>query len=242
MKKIDLSTEELEAMREVYHNELNTLIKKIEKIKKTLKKLGVPSYIDTSSYKENKLKEIYAKEIVVKPVEKKTFIIEKKKKETKTNQNMLTRWDEIKKRANSDPLVKEFIDIMNDDSIPVIEFDYKKKDKRNVMQEPVHEIIMSNYRRKKNILWSDYVYDVIKLTDYPLTVDEIKEKAIKDLMLDKEDVDASFTAIHSSLFRLKRNHGLINNYAIKGSRKSYYGLSDWFTKEGKLLKKFVRPE
>lgn len=241
MKKLDLSQDELDAMREVYQNELNSLIKKIEKIKKTLEKLGISSNIDTSIYKKNLTpQEIYAKE-VVKPIEKKVSKRQPKKKETKTSQRMLTRWEDIQKRAAKDPLVKEFLDIMNDDSIPVIEFDYKKKEKVVKKDEPVNEIIVENYRRKKNILWSDYVYDLLRLTGYPMTVEEIKEKSIKDLNLDKEDIEASFSAIHSSLYRLKRNQGLINNYAIKGSRTCYYGLSEWFTKDGKLLKKYARP-
>lgn len=242
MKKLDLSQDELDAMREVYQNELDSLVKKIEKIKKTLEKLGISSDIDTSIYKKNVTpQEIYAKEVVVKPIEKKVSKRQPKKKETKTSQKMLIRWEDIQKRAAKDPLVKEFLDIMNDDSIPVIEFDYKKKEKVLKKEEPVNEIITENYKRKKNILWSNYVYDLLRLTGYPMTVEEIKEKSIKDLSLDKEDIEASFAAIHSSLYRLKRNQGVINNYAIKGSRTSYYGLSEWFTKEGKLLKKYSRP-
>lgn len=242
MKKLNLSQEEIDAMREVYKNELNSLIKKIEKIKKTLEKLGIDPNIDTSIYKKNiTSNEIYAKEIIVKPIEKKVSKSLPKKKETKTSQKMLIRWEDIKKRAEKDPLVKEFFDIMNDDSIPVIEFEYKKKEKAVKNEEPVNEIIADNYKRKKNILWSDYVYDLLRLTGYPMTVEEIKEKSIKDLSLDNEDIEASFAAIHSALYRLKRNRGMVNNYAIKGSRTSYYGLSEWFTKEGKLLKKFTRP-
>ncbi|HNV96003.1 MAG TPA: hypothetical protein PKG63_05975 [Bacteroidales bacterium] len=243
MKKSDLTPEEIEIMREVYQNELNILVKKIEKVKKTLEKLGVPVDVDTSIYKKNMTpNEIYAKEIIIKPTEKKIAKDENRKKVTKTTQKILYRWEEIEKRAQTDPLVKEFLDKMNDDSIPVIEFDYKKRAKKEKTEEPVTEIIASNYRRKKNILWSDYVYDVIRLTGFPLTVDEIKVKAIKDLSLDKDETEASFAAIHSSLYRLKRNQGSINNYALKGSRTSYYGLSEWFSKEGKLLKKHERPE
>lgn len=243
MKKIDLSQEELEAMREVYLKELNTLIKKIEKIKNTLKKLGVDANVDTSVYKKitSAVDDIYAKEIIVKPIEKKVSKCQSKKKKTKTNQKILTRWEDIKKRATQDPLVKEFLDIMNDESIPFIEFNYKKKEKEVKLDKPVKEIIASNYIRKKNILWSDYVYDLLRITGYPMTVEEIKEKSIQDLNLDNNQIDASFAAIHSSLYRLKRNKGVINNYAIKGSRTSYYGLSEWFTKEGKLLKKYARP-
>lgn len=239
----DLSPEELDVMREVYQNELNSLIRKIEKVKKTLEKLGVPSNIDTSVYKKGITpQEIFAKQIIVKPTEKKLAKDEKKKKETKTKQKMLIRWEDINMRAQTDPLVKEFLDIMNDESIPVIEFNYKKKEKVEKSQEPVTEIVAGNYKRKKNILWSDYVYDVLRLNGYPLTVEEIKDRAIKDLSLNKSEIDASFAAIHSSLYRLKKNQGSVNNYAIKGSRTSYYGLSEWFTKEGKLIKKYARPE
>ncbi|NSW45311.1 MAG: hypothetical protein HPY79_05820 [Bacteroidales bacterium] len=245
MKKIDFASEDIESMREVLLEQLQTLIKKVEKIKRTLDKIGYPVNVDISEFKKPLMpKEIYAKEIVVKPEKEEKVLKFSKKKETITQQKMLTRWEDIEKRAQTDPAVKEFLDIMNDESIPVIEFDYGKKSKKNKKEEvkaEVTQIIPENYRRKKNILWSDYVYDVIRLTGYPLTVNEINERAIKELSLDKEEQQASFSAIHSSLFRLKRNQKSINNYAIKGSRTSYYGLAEWFTKEGKLLKKYARP-
>jgi len=245
MKKVDLSPEELEATREMLVEQLQTLIKKVEKIKRTLDKIGYPVNVDINEYKKPLMpKEIYAKEIIVKPEKEEKLPKAPKKKETITQQKMLIRWEDIEKRAQYDPAVKEFLDIMNDESIPVIEFNYGKKSKKAEKEEAkkeVNEIIPENYRRKKNILWSDYVYDVIRLTGYPLTVNEINERAIKELSLDEQEQQASFSAIHSSLFRLKRNQKSINNYALKGSRTSYYGLSEWFTKEGKLLKKYTRP-
>ncbi len=243
MKNLSLNSDEIDAMREMYQEELKSLIRKIEKVKATLEKLGIPSNIDTSVYKKAiPPKEIYAKEIVVKPVGRPRKENDKKKKTTKTEQSILIRWEDIERRAEEDPMVKEFLDIMNDSDIPTVEFDFKKRQKKVEVEEPVSEIKIENYRRKKNILWSDYVYDVLRLTAYPLTVDEILNRAISELKLEKDEIEAAFAAIHSSLFRLKRNQKSVNNYALKGSRTSFYGLTHWFTKDGKLLKRFSRPE
>ncbi|MCX7863014.1 MAG: hypothetical protein N2449_08470 [Bacteroidales bacterium] len=242
--KLEFTPEELEEMRQFYRDELRMLIKKIEKVSAMLEKLGAPSNIDVSVYKKTLVpNEIYAKQIIIKPEEKEPEKAETKefKKQKKSELKMLTKWEDIMKRAEIDPLVKEFMDLMNDESIPVIEFGYKKREKKTKEQQVVDKIIASNYKRSKNILWSDYVYDKLRLTGYPLTVEELKNYAIQELELNDEDKDAAFSAIHSALFRLKKNQKSINNYALKGSRTSYYGLAEWFTKEGKLLKKHSRP-
>lgn len=241
--KLEFSPEELEEMRQFYRDELRTLIKKIEKVSSMLQKLGAPSNIDVSVYKKALVpNEIYAKQIIIKP-EEKTEKVELKegKKQKKSEAKMLSKWEDIVKRAETDPSVKEFLEIMNDNSIPVIDFGFKKKEKKQKVEQVVDRIIPSNYKRAKNILWSDYVYDKLRLTGYPLTVEELKNAAIVELELDEDDKNAAFSAIHSALFRLKKNQKSINNYALKGSRTSYYGLSEWFTKEGKLLKKYARP-
>ncbi len=241
-KKLEFTPEELEEMRQYYREELRMLLKKIEKVNAMLEKLGAPSNIDVSVYKKSLIPgEIYAKQIIVKPEEKTKQIEEKVEKIKKSKQKMLTRWEEIAERAKTDPLVKEFFDIMNDESIPVIELASSKKKKKQPEPDVITEIIPSRYKRTKNILWSDYVYDKLYLTGYPMTVDELKEAAIAELDLNEEDKAAAFSAIHSALFRLKRNQKSVNNYAIKGSRTCYYGLAEWFTKEGKLLKKHARP-
>ncbi len=241
--KLEFSPEELEEMRQFYRDELRTLIKKIEKVSSMLQKLGAPSNIDVSVYKKALVpNEIYAKQIIIKP-EEKTEKVELKegKKQKKSEAKMLSKWEDIVKRAETDPSVKEFLEIMNDNSIPVIDFGFKKREKKQKVEQVVDRIIPSNYKRAKNILWSDYVYDKLRLTGYPLTVEELKNAAIVELELDEDDKNAAFSAIHSALFRLKKNQKSINNYALKGSRTSYYGLSEWFTKEGKLLKKYARP-
>jgi len=240
--KLELTTEELEEMKRYYYDELRSLIKRIEKVSAMLEKLGVPSNVDVNTYKKLLVPdEIYAKQVIIKDDEK----IEKKenqKREKKSVQKMLIKWQEIVERAKHDPAVKEFLDIMNDENIPVIDFGHEKKQKKEKeVKKEVTEIIASNYKRNKNILWSDYVYDKLRLTGYPLTVEELKQYAIVELELDESDKESAFSAIHSALFRLKRNQKTINNYALKGSRTSYYGLSEWFTKEGKLLKKYSRP-
>lgn len=243
-KKLEFTPEELEEMRQFYRDELRMLIKKIEKVSSMLEKLGVPSNIDVSVYKKALVpNEIYAKQIIIKPEEKEAEKAELKetKKQKKSEIKMLTKWEDIIKRAETDPSVKEFLDIMNDNSIPVVDFGFKKREKKQKVEQVVDKIIPSNYKRAKNILWSDYVYDKLRLTGYPLTVEELKNAAIAELELDDSDKDAAFSAIHSALFRLKKNQKSINNYALKGSRTSYYGLAEWFTKEGKLLKKHARP-
>lgn len=243
-KKLEFTPEELEEMRQFYRDELRMLIKKIEKVSSMLEKLGAPSNIDVSVYKKALVpNEIYAKQIIIKPEEKETEKAEVKetKKQKKSEIKMLTKWEDIIKRAETDPSVKEFLDIMNDNSIPVIDFGFKKREKKQKVEQVVDKIVPSNYKRAKNILWSDYVYDKLRLTGYPLTVEELKNAAIAELELDESDKDAAFSAIHSALFRLKKNQKSINNYALKGSRTSYYGLAEWFTKEGKLLKKYARP-
>lgn len=240
-KKLEFSSEELEEMRLFYQNELRSLLKKIEKVSSMLEKLGVPSNIEVSAHKKLLTpSEIYAKQVIVK--EEKLEPKEIQKKEKKSVQKMLTKWQEIVERAKFDPSVKEFIDLMNDENIPVIDFGFKKKEKKEKDEiKEITEIVASNYVRNKNILWSDYVYDKLRLTGYPMTVEELKQTAIAELNLEGTDKDSAFSAIHSALFRLKRNQKSINNYALKGSRTSYYGLTEWFTKEGKLLKKHARP-
>jgi len=237
--KIEFTGEELEELRQFYRDELRNLLKKIEKVSAILEKLGSPTNIDVSAYKKKLIpSEIYAKQIIVKP-NKEENVEEVKIKEKQKREYRLENLSEL---AEKDPSVKEFLDLLNDESIPLYDFGSKKREKKSQPEkQEITEIIPSNYRRSKNILWSDYVYDKLKLVGYPLTVEELKNEAIKDLNLDETESLAAFSAIHSALFRLKRNQKAINNYAIKGSRTSYYGLVEWFTKEGKLLKKYSRP-
>lgn len=242
MKDHELSQQEIEVLKEMYEKELKSLVEKIETIKKMLKKLGVESDIPTFDVSD----EIYAKPL--KPGEpvkrrKRGFFGFEQEEESKKTRD---RWAYLKEHAQDDPSIKEFIAIMEDDSIPVIDFtsenqkENKTKAKEKEKKEEVTEIIPENYRRSKNILWSDYILDILKITGYPLTVEELKDKAINDLILDEDEKENAYSAIHSALFRLKNNQKLIYNFALKGSRVSYYGLADWFTKEGKLLKKYSR--
>ncbi len=239
--KLQFSPEEIEEMIHYYNDELRLLVKKIEKVKNMLEKLGVSSNIDATVYKKYLVPDdIYAKQVIVKD-ESKIEKDETPKEEKKIVRKIHTKWQEFVERAKYDPAVKEFLDLMNDEKIPVIDFGSKKKEKKEKEEKKeVTEIIASNYKRNKNILWSDYVFDKLRLTGYPLTVEEFKQYAITELDLDESDKETAFSAIHSALFRLKRNQKSVNNYALKGSRTSYYGLAEWFTKEGKLLKKYSR--
>lgn len=237
MKSVEFNNEELQQMRTFYENELNELVYKFEHVKGILEKLGLDVDVTLPySKRVSNDNQPYAKE----PVIKSRLKAHKEEKKKKIHVKMLNRMNEIKRMADIDEEVKEYLDIMNDDSIPVIEFKNTKSEKRSSSNEPVSEIIIDNYRRNKNILWSDYVYDVIGIVGYPLTVEELRDRSINELKLSEVEQAASFSAIHSALFRLKRNQKSVNNYALKGSRTSYYGLANWYTKEGKLLKKFTR--
>ncbi len=238
MKNVEFNNEELQQMRSFYEKELYELVSKFEHVKNILNKLGYKTNIALSNHRPSEIEnQLYVNGITATPLTKEPKHRGRKKIQDRMQKNK----KDIQKLAEYDKDVKEYIDIMNDSSIPVIKFNtsipLSKREKKSVT-----EIKMENYRRNKNILWSNYVYDVIKLTGYPLTVDEIQDRSIKDLNLNNAEKESAASAIHSSLFRLKRNQKSINNYAIKGSRTSYYGLTDWYTQDGKLLKKYMRPE
>jgi len=95
-------------------------------------------------------------------------------------------------------------------------------------------------RRGPKAKWGDYILKVLGSGGKPLTYEELAAGAMKQYGLPKQKAKATFLAIVNSAFRLRTMFKQVDNYAKKGSRTRYVGLSSWFSSEGKIKPEYSR--
>ncbi|MGB5983363.1 MAG: hypothetical protein WBG46_14570 [Nonlabens sp.] len=97
------------------------------------------------------------------------------------------------------------------------------------------------YKKRKGTKnkWQKFIQTRLKATQTPLSYDDMTNHAIAIMNLDASGFDKIRKNIVAAAFQLRAKLGIIDTYAIKGSRTKYMGFKDWFEREGLLKIEFA---
>lgn len=87
--------------------------------------------------------------------------------------------------------------------------------------------------------WAKFIKSRLKATQTPLSYDDMTNHAIAIKNLDPQEFEDIRKKIVAAAFLLRSKLGVIDTYAIKGSRTKYMGFKEWFEREGLLKVEFA---
>lgn len=87
--------------------------------------------------------------------------------------------------------------------------------------------------------WVNFIKSRLKATQMPLSYDDITNHAIAIKNLDPKDFQDIRKKMVGASYVLRTKKGIIDTYAIKGSRTKYMGLKEWFERDGLLKVEFA---
>jgi hypothetical protein len=97
------------------------------------------------------------------------------------------------------------------------------------------------YKKRKGSKnpWVNFIKSRLKATQLPLSYDDITNHAIAIKNLDPKDFKDIRKKMVGASYVLRTKKGIIDTYAIKGSRTKYMGLKEWFERDGLLKVEFA---
>jgi hypothetical protein len=234
MKKITLSNEEIENLKDLYQSEIDRAQRRIDSLKSILRKiekgdLGDEKEAATPKKRGRKPKVKEAAEPtapkkrgrprkITAEADKSAQTEEPKKRGRKPKENSETKAEKPKKER-------------------------KKIAKTKVKTSPPKKRgLKANSSRKglkptiggEKIKWNDLIIDIFKSNDKLLQAKDLTVDALERLQLPEVEKDRTRMAVATNLTKLTKYEKKILKYSRPDNKIAYYGLAEWFNEDGTL--------
>lgn len=234
MKKITLSKEEIEDLKDLYQSEIDRAQRRIDSLKSILRKIEKGDLGDekdealpkkrgrkpkvkeatepTAPKKRGRPKKIAAdadKSIIVKKP-KKRGRKPKVNSETKPEKQKKERKIIVKKNVKTSP-----------------------PKKRGRKPKPLNKGLKPTIGGEK-IKWNDLIIDIFKSNDKLLQAKELTVAALEKLQLPEVEKNRTRMAVATNLTKLTKYEKKILKYSRPNEKIAYYGLAEWFHEDGTL--------
>lgn len=138
--------------------------------------------------------------------------------------------EKIQKRASE---IKALLDKLDSKPLDINEpvtLGNKVKLKTKVTAHDQKVFIEPKERKTKNPNWINYVVELLKEQNKPLTSKEIIQSYEKQHSIDLSNSKYSVNALRQALHRLRVKNNRITNIKVKGKTEKLYGLIEWVDK------------
>jgi len=89
-------------------------------------------------------------------------------------------------------------------------------------------------------IWANFILKRLRQVNHPLTYQQLTDDAMLFQKIEPHKRNQVEQAIKASAFRIRKVHGKIDTYHLKGTREVFVGLTKWFSKPGKLQRSYVK--
>lgn len=234
MKKITLSKEEIEDLKDLYQSEIDRAQRRIDSLKSILRKIEKGDLGDeqdaalpkkrgrkpkvkeatepTAPKKRGRPKKIAA------DADKSIIVKEPKKRGRKPKVNSETKPEKQKKERKR--IVKKNVKT-------------SPPKKRGRKPKSLNKGLKPTIGGEK-IKWSDLIIDIFKSNDKLLQAKELAVAALEKLQLPEVEKNRTRMAVATNLTKLSKYEKKILKYSRPDDKIAYYGLAEWFHEDGTL--------
>jgi len=234
MKKITLSKEEIEDLKDLYQSEIDRAQRRIDSLKSILKKiekgdLGDETEVPTPKKRGRKPK-------VAKPIESTAPKKRGRPKKVTAEDAKAPEAKEPKKRGRKP---KEKPEQAKQVAKKPRKKTAKKKvkpaapKKRGRKPKSLRKSLKQNIGGEK-IKWNNLIIDIFKSSDKLLQAKDLTQAALERLQLPEVEKDRTRMAVATNLTKLTKYDKKVVKYSRPGDKIAYYGLTDWFNEDGSL--------
>lgn len=216
MKKITLSKEEIEDLKDLYQSEIDRAQRRIESLKSILRKIEKGDLEDeydvASPKKRGRPKKIAA------DADKNNIAKEPKKRGRKPKVNSETEPEKQKKERER--IVKKKAETSPS----------KKKGRK---PKSLNKGLKPTIGGEK-IKWNDLIIDIFKTNDKLLQAKDLTIAVLEKLQLPEVEKNRTRMAVATNLTKLSKYENKILKYYRPNNKIAYYGLAEWFHEDGTL--------
>ncbi|HDP76423.1 MAG TPA: hypothetical protein ENN49_11315 [Bacteroidales bacterium] len=234
MKKITLSNDEIEDLKDLYQSEIDRAQRRIDSLKSILRKiekgdLGDEKEVAAPKKRGRKPK---AKEVaepttpkkrgrpkkITAEANKSAQTGEPKKRGRKPKENSETKAEKPKKEPQKVTMKKV-------KTSPPKKRGRKPKSLRKRLKPTIED---------EKIKWNDLIIDIFKSNDKLLQAKDLTMRVLEKLQLPEVEKDRTRMAVATNLTKLTKYEKKIFKYARPDHKIAYYGLAEWFNEDGTL--------
>lgn len=217
MKKLTLTNAEYIHLKEIYQTELEKAQKRIEHLTAILKKLETGVLSSTS----DELKpDVNTKDKVILPSVNPD---DKPRRGRKPKAKVEVSIQKPKSRRGRKPKSDKELKALEDNTLAP---------KRRI-KKPIKKGV-----GKKKVKWNDFIMNFITNSNVAHLSSDITKKAAEHFKIKEGDFPRMRLVISGALSKLVTNEKKLQAEKIEGSREKYYGLTEWFDENKKLLPKY----
>lgn len=234
MKKITLSKEEIEDLKDLYQSEIDRAQRRIDSLKSILKKIEKSDLGNENDLAAPKKR---GRKPKVKEASEPTATKKRgrpKKIATEVDKSVISK--EPKKRGRK-PKVN-----------PETKAEEQKKEHKKITKKKIKTSAPKKRGRKpktlnkglkpkiggEKIKWNDLIMDIFKSNDKLLQAKELTVAVLEKLQLPEIEKDRTRMAVATNLTKLTKYEKKLLKHFRPNNKIAYYGLAEWFNEDGTL--------
>lgn len=238
MKKISLSKNEIEDLKDLYQSEIDRAQRRIESLKSILKKIekGDLGGDDETSAPKKRGRKPKADKTVEPAKPKKRG----RPKKVAVQSSQAAEVKEPKKRGRkpkvqSQELEKEAKKLSKKISKRKVKVSPPKKKGRK--PKSIRKSLKQNLGGEK-IKWNNLIIDIFKGNNKLLQAKDLTQYALERLQLPEVEKDRTRMAVATNLTKLTKYDKKVVKFTRQGDKIAYYGLAEWFNEDGSLKSEY----
>lgn len=235
MKKISLSQNEIEDLKDLYQSEIDRAQRRIESLKSILKKIekgDLDTKPEAPAKRGRKPKAAQPKPTTEAP---------KKRGRKPKNQVLKTEEPVAKepKKRGRKPKAKAVSAVAPAKKTKVGKRKTKvaAPKKRGRKPKPLRKSLKQSAGGEK-VKWVDLITSIFKANNALMQANTLTTEAMKKLGLPEVEKDRTRMAVATNLTKLTKHDKKIVKYTREGDKVAYYGLAEWFNEDGSLKNEF----
>lgn len=238
MKKISLSQNEIEDLKDLYQSEIDRAQRRIESLKSILKKIekgDLDTKPEAPAKRGRKPKTAQPKPTAEAP---------KKRGRKPKNQTLKTEEPTIKepKKRGRKPKAKAASATAPAKKTKKTKVSKRKTKvavpkKRGRKPKPLRKSLKQSAGGEK-VKWVDLITSIFKTNNALMQANTLTVEAMKKLGLPEVEKDRTRMAVATNLTKLTKHDKKIVKFTREGDKVAYYGLAEWFNEDGSLKNEF----